>query len=108
VQGRPRADTAYTPIKNDTESEHIISFIFSPLPSFCFQENSLAVKLESEEADGDSAKKKIEEDHTAAKNKQTLINKQITRFIPLPRFMRSRRPTPLLAPSLVFSPLRSA
>jgi hypothetical protein len=63
VQGRPRADTAYTPIKNDTESEHIISFIFSPLPSFCFQENSLAVKLESEEADGDSAKKKIEEDY---------------------------------------------
>ena len=29
-------------------------------------------------------------------------------FIPLPRFIRSRRPTPLLAPSLVFSPLRSA
>jgi hypothetical protein len=28
-------------------------------------------------------------------------------FIPLPCF-RSRRPTPLLAPSLVFSPLRSA
>jgi hypothetical protein len=25
-------------------------------------------------------------------------------FIPLPRFMRSRRVTPLLAPSLVFSP----
>jgi hypothetical protein len=29
-------------------------------------------------------------------------------FIPLPCFIRSRRPTPLLAPSLVFSPLRSA
>ena len=29
-------------------------------------------------------------------------------FIPLPWFIRSRRPTPLLAPSLVFSPLRSA
>jgi hypothetical protein len=29
-------------------------------------------------------------------------------FIPLPRFIRSRRPTPLLAPSLLFSPLRSA
>ncbi len=29
-------------------------------------------------------------------------------FIPLPRFIRSRRPTTLLAPSLVFSPLRSA
>ena len=29
-------------------------------------------------------------------------------FIPLPRFIRSRRSTPLLAPSLVFSPLRSA
>jgi hypothetical protein len=28
-------------------------------------------------------------------------------FIPLPLFIRSRRPTPLLAPSLVFSPLRS-
>ncbi len=25
-------------------------------------------------------------------------------FIPLPRFIRSRRPIPLLAPSLVFSP----
>jgi hypothetical protein len=29
-------------------------------------------------------------------------------FIPLPRFIRSRRPTPLLAPSLVFSPMCSA
>ena len=29
-------------------------------------------------------------------------------FIPLPRFMRSRRATPLLVPSLVFSPRRSA
>ena len=29
-------------------------------------------------------------------------------FIPPPRFMRSRRPTTLLTPSLVFSPLRSA
>ena len=29
-------------------------------------------------------------------------------FIPLPRFIRSRRATPLLAPSLVFSPRRSA
>jgi len=29
-------------------------------------------------------------------------------FIPLPRFIRSRRPTTLLAPSLVFFPLRSA
>ena len=29
-------------------------------------------------------------------------------FIPLPRFIRSRRPTPLLVPSLVFSPLCSA
>jgi hypothetical protein len=29
-------------------------------------------------------------------------------FIPLPRFMRSRRITPLLAPSLVFSPRRFA
>ncbi len=29
-------------------------------------------------------------------------------FIPPPRFIRSRRPTTLLAPSLVFSPLRSA
>jgi hypothetical protein len=29
-------------------------------------------------------------------------------FIPLPRFIRSRRPTPLLAPSLVFSLLCSA
>jgi len=29
-------------------------------------------------------------------------------FIPPPRYIRSRRPTPLLAPSLVFSPLRSA
>jgi hypothetical protein len=29
-------------------------------------------------------------------------------FIPLPRFIRSRRPTTLLAPSLVFSPLCSA
>ena len=29
-------------------------------------------------------------------------------FIPLPRFMRSRRVTPLIAPSLVFSPRRSA
>ena len=29
-------------------------------------------------------------------------------FIPLPSFIRSRRPTTLLAPSLVFSPLRSA
>jgi hypothetical protein len=29
-------------------------------------------------------------------------------FIPLPCFIRSRRPTTLLAPSLVFSPLRSA
>ena len=29
-------------------------------------------------------------------------------FIPLPRFIRSRRPTTLLAPSLVFSPRRSA
>jgi hypothetical protein len=29
-------------------------------------------------------------------------------FIPLPRFMRSRRVTPLLAPSLVFSPRRFA
>ncbi len=28
-------------------------------------------------------------------------------FIPLPRFIRSRRPTTLLAPSLVFSPLCS-
>ena len=28
-------------------------------------------------------------------------------FIPLPSFIRSRRPTTLLAPSLVFSPLRS-
>jgi hypothetical protein len=28
-------------------------------------------------------------------------------FIPLPRFIHSRRPTPLLAPSLVFSPLCS-
>jgi hypothetical protein len=28
-------------------------------------------------------------------------------FIPLPHFIRSRRPTTLLAPSLVFSPLRS-
>ena len=29
-------------------------------------------------------------------------------FIPLPRFMRPRRVTPLLAPSLVFSPRRFA
>ena len=29
-------------------------------------------------------------------------------FIPLPCFIRSNRPTPLLAPSLVFSPRRSA
>ena len=29
-------------------------------------------------------------------------------FIPLPRFIRSRRATPLLAPSLVFSPRRVA
>ena len=29
-------------------------------------------------------------------------------FIPLPRFIRSRRPTTLLVPSLVFSPRRSA
>ena len=29
-------------------------------------------------------------------------------FVPLPFFIRSRRPTTLLAPSLVFSPLRSA
>ena len=29
-------------------------------------------------------------------------------FIPLPHFIRSSRPTPLLAPSLVFSPLCSA
>ena len=29
-------------------------------------------------------------------------------FIPLPRFIRSRRPTPLLASSLVFFPPRSA
>ncbi len=29
-------------------------------------------------------------------------------FMPLPRFMRSRRVTPLLAPSLVFSPRRFA
>ncbi len=29
-------------------------------------------------------------------------------FIPLPCFIRSRRPTPLLAPSLVFSPRHSA
>jgi hypothetical protein len=29
-------------------------------------------------------------------------------FIPLPRFIRSRRPLPLLAPSLVFTPRRSA
>ena len=29
-------------------------------------------------------------------------------FIPLPRFMRSRRATPLLGPSFVFSPRRSA
>ena len=29
-------------------------------------------------------------------------------FIPLPRFMRSRRTTPLLVPSLVFSPRRVA
>ena len=29
-------------------------------------------------------------------------------FIPLPRFMRSRRTTPLLVPSLVFSPRRFA
>ena len=29
-------------------------------------------------------------------------------FIPLPRFIRSRRPTTLLAPSVVFSPRRSA
>ena len=29
-------------------------------------------------------------------------------FIPLPRFIRSRRPTTLLVSSLVFSPLRSA
>jgi hypothetical protein len=29
-------------------------------------------------------------------------------FIPPPRFIRSRRPISLLAPSLVFSPLRSA
>ena len=29
-------------------------------------------------------------------------------FIPLPRFIRSRRSTPLLAPSLVFPPRRSA
>jgi hypothetical protein len=29
-------------------------------------------------------------------------------FLPLPRFMRSRRVTPLLAPSLVFSPRRFA
>ena len=29
-------------------------------------------------------------------------------FKPPPRFIRSRRPTTLLAPSLVFSPLRSA
>jgi hypothetical protein len=29
-------------------------------------------------------------------------------FIPLPRFMRSRRVTPLIAPSLVFSPRRFA
>jgi hypothetical protein len=28
--------------------------------------------------------------------------------IPLPRFIRSRRPTPLLAPSLVLFPPRSA
>jgi hypothetical protein len=28
-------------------------------------------------------------------------------FIPLPRFIRSRRPTTLLVPSLVFSPLSS-
>jgi hypothetical protein len=29
-------------------------------------------------------------------------------FIPLPRFMRSRRAVPLLAPSLVFTPRRFA
>ena len=29
-------------------------------------------------------------------------------FMPLPRFIRSRRPTPLLAPSLVLFPPRSA
>jgi hypothetical protein len=29
-------------------------------------------------------------------------------FIPPPCFIRSRRPTTLLTPSLVFSPLRSA
>ena len=29
-------------------------------------------------------------------------------FVPPPRFIRSRRPTTLLTPSLVFSPLRSA
>jgi hypothetical protein len=29
-------------------------------------------------------------------------------FIPLPRFIRSRRPTPLLDPSLVLFPPRSA
>jgi hypothetical protein len=29
-------------------------------------------------------------------------------FIPLPRFIRSRHPTPLLAPSLVLFPPRSA
>ncbi len=29
-------------------------------------------------------------------------------FIPLPRFIRSRRPLPLIAPSLVFTPRRSA
>ncbi len=29
-------------------------------------------------------------------------------FIPLPSFIRSRRPTTLIGPSLVFSPLRSA
>ncbi len=28
-------------------------------------------------------------------------------FIPLPYFIRSRRPTPVLAPSLVFSPVCS-
>ena len=31
----------------------------------------------------------------------------IPSFIPPPHFIRSRRPTTLLAPSLVFSPLRS-
>ncbi len=37
-----------------------------------------------------------------------LIDLSSRPFIPLPRFIRSRRPLPLLAPSLVFTPRRSA